>query len=68
MAWLKVPSLSPGVLVKCVRLMPSAPIAIVADTYSNLVNNIMPAVQNGWKIDDLIEGVHYVKYKASAAG
>lgn len=49
--------------VKCVRLMPGAPIAIVADTYSNLVNNIMPAVQNGWKIDDLIEGVHYVKYK-----
>lgn len=49
--------------IRCVRLMPGAPIAIVADTYSNLINNIMPAVQNGWKIDGLIEGVHYVKYK-----
>ncbi len=46
--------------IRCVRLMPGAPVAIVADTYSNLVNNIMPAVKNGWKIDGLIEGVHYV--------
>lgn len=46
---------------RCVRLMPGAPVAIVANTYSNLVNNIMPAVQNGWKLNGLIEGVHYVK-------
>lgn len=47
--------------MRCVRLMPGAPVAIVANTYSNLVDNIMPAVQNGWRIDGLVEGVHYVK-------
>lgn len=46
---------------RCVRLMPGAPVAIVANTYSNLVDNIMPAVQNGWKLCGLVEGVHYVK-------
>jgi hypothetical protein len=46
---------------RCVRLMPGAPIAIVANTYSNLIDNIMPAVQNGWKLLGLIEGVHYTK-------
>lgn len=46
---------------RCVRLMPGAPVAIVANTYANLVDNIMPAVQNGWKLSGLIEGVHYVK-------
>lgn len=49
--------------VRCIRLMPGAPIAIVADTYANLVNNIMPAVQNGWKLAGMIEGIHYIKYK-----
>lgn len=49
--------------LRCVRLMPGAPLAIVADTYTNLTNNIMPAVQNGWKLQGLIEGVHYVKGK-----
>ncbi len=47
--------------LRCVRLMPGAPIAIVANTYSNLVDNIMPAVQNGWKLQGLIEGIHYIK-------
>lgn len=46
---------------RCVRLMPGAPVAIVANTYANLVDNIMPAVQNGWKLQGFIEGVHYVK-------
>lgn len=46
---------------RCVRLMPGAPVAVVANTYSNLIDNIMPAVQNGWKIIGLVEGVHYVK-------
>lgn len=46
---------------RCVELMPGAPVAIVADTYTNLVNNIMPAVQNGWRLRGYIEGVHYVK-------
>ena len=45
----------------CVRLMPGAPICIVANTYTNLIDNIMPAVQNGWRLQGLIEGVHYVK-------
>lgn len=48
---------------RCVRLMPGAPVAIVANTYSNLIDNIMPAVQNGWRLNGLIEGVHYVKGK-----
>lgn len=48
---------------RCVRLMPGAPLAIVANTYSNLIDNIMPAVQNGWKLDGLIEGIHYIKSK-----
>lgn len=46
---------------RCMRLMPGAPVAVVANTYSNLVDNIMPAVQNGWKLMGLIEGVHYIK-------
>lgn len=46
---------------RCVRLMPGAAVAIVANTYSNLVDNIMPAVQNGWKLMGLIEGIHYIK-------
>ena len=48
-------------LDRCVRLMPGAPLAIVANTYANLVDNIMPAVQNGWRLLGLIEGIHYVK-------
>lgn len=52
---------------RCVRLMPGAPVAIVANTYSNLIDNIMPAVQNGWKLNGLIEGVHYVKGKRPPA-
>lgn len=46
---------------RCVRLMPGAPIAIVANTYTNLVDNIMPAVQNGWRLMGLQEGIHYIK-------
>lgn len=49
--------------LRCVQAMPGAPLAIVADTYTNLVNNIMPAVQNGWRLAGLIEGVHYIKGK-----
>lgn len=49
--------------LRCVRLMPGAPVAIVANTYANLVDNIMPAVQNGWRLQGLIEGVHYIKGK-----
>lgn len=49
--------------LRCVSDMPGAPLAIVADSYANLVNNIMPAVQNGWKLQGLIEGLHYIKGK-----
>ena len=49
--------------LRCVLAMPGAPLAIVADTYTNLVNNIMPAVQNGWRLAGLIEGGHYIKGK-----
>lgn len=43
--------------------MPGAPTAFVAKTYSDLINNIMPAVQNGLKLLGWIEGVHYIKGK-----
>lgn len=46
---------------RCIRLMPGAPVAIVANSYANLVNNIMPAVQNGWRLLGLSEGLHYIK-------
>lgn len=48
-------------LWRCVTMMPGAPLAIVANSYSNLVGNIMPAVQNGWRLMGWIEGVHYIK-------
>ena len=41
--------------------MPGAPTAFVARTYADLVNNIMPAVENGLKLLGWIEGVHYVR-------
>lgn len=46
--------------LRALTLMPGAPVAIVANTYSNLIDNIMPAVQNGWKLQGMIEGVHYI--------
>ena len=48
-------------IYRCVYDMPGAPLAIVANTYANLTNNIMPAVENGWRLMGWIEGVHYVK-------
>lgn len=41
--------------------MPGAPTAFVARTYADLVNNIMPAVENGLKLLGWIEGIHYVR-------
>ena len=46
---------------RCVEEMPGGAFAFVANTYSNLEDNIMPAVQKGWQLMGLIEGVHYVK-------
>ncbi len=48
-------------MYRCVHEMPGAPLAVVGNTYANLENNIMPAVENGWKLMGWIEGVHYVK-------
>lgn len=47
--------------VRCVYDMPGGAFAFAANTYSNLEGNIMPAVQKGWQLMGLIEGVHYVK-------
>ena len=46
---------------RCVEEMPGGAFAFVANTYSSLEDNIMPAVQKGWQLMGLIEGVHYIK-------
>lgn len=46
---------------RCVLDMPGAPFAFIANSYNNLHDNIMPAVQKGWQLMGLREGVHYVK-------
>lgn len=48
---------------RCVYDMPGGAFAFVANTYANLHDNIMPAVQKGWQLMGLFEGVHYVKGK-----
>lgn len=52
---------------RCIRQMPGASVAIVANTYTNLIDNIMPAVQNGWRMLGLIDGIHYIKGKRPPA-
>ena len=49
---------------RCVHEMPGAPFAFVASSYSNLKDNIMPAVQHGWQLMGMFEGMHYVFCKA----
>jgi hypothetical protein len=46
---------------RCVYDMPGGAFAFISKSYSNLEENIMPAVQNGWKLLGLIEGIHYIK-------
>lgn len=46
---------------RCVLDMAGAPLAIVANTYANLGNNIMPAIEKGWQLTGWREGLHYVK-------
>ncbi len=48
---------------KCVYEMPGAAFAFVSNTYANLQDNILPAVQKGWGLLGLVEGRDYVKYK-----
>jgi len=44
--------------------LPGAPIAWIADTFSNLSTNILPSVFEGLERKGLREGVHYVVEKA----
>lgn len=46
--------------LRCVEAMPGAPFAFVASSYSNLKDNIMPAVQHGWQLQGIYEKTHYV--------
>ena len=46
----------------CVYDMPGAALAFAANTYTNLTDNIMPAVKTGWELMGLYEGVHYSFY------
>lgn len=52
----------------CVYDMPGAPLAITANTYVNLGDNILPAVKTGWKLQGWIEGVHYIDGKRPPRG
>ena len=45
---------------RCVTSMPGAPFAFVANTYSNLENNILPAVQKGWELMGWRPDIHYL--------
>lgn len=47
----------------CVYDMPGAALAFAANTYTNLTDNIMPAVKTGWELMGLYEGVHYISNK-----
>lgn len=40
--------------------MPGCYIAIVGDTYTNLLKNVVPSIIEGWNRKGWIEGVHYV--------
>lgn len=46
--------------IRVIEDMPGAPLAFVADTYTNLATNIIPAVKMGWKRKGYIEGIDYV--------
>jgi len=48
---------------RCVYDMPGAAFAFVSNTYVNLQDNIMPAVQKGWGLLGWAEGRDYIKYK-----
>ena len=47
-------------LIDVIQDMPGAPIAWVADTFSNLTTNILPSVIEGLERRGYREGVHYV--------
>ncbi|WP_333862565.1 hypothetical protein [Sphingobacterium sp.] len=41
--------------------LPGAPVAWIADVYTNLEKNILPALEQGLKRKNLIEGIHYIR-------
>jgi len=41
--------------------LPGAPVAWVADVYTNLEKNILPALETGLKRKNLFEGKHYIR-------
>lgn len=43
--------------------MPGAQFALTADTYMNLIKNVVPALLEGWNRKGWLEGVHYVVNK-----
>jgi len=53
---------------RCVYEMPGAAFAFVSNTYNNLQDNILPAVQKGWNLLGWKEGRDYVKYKRPPDG
>lgn len=40
--------------------MPQSYLAIIGDTYSNLLKNVVPSLLEGWNRKGWVEGVHYV--------
>lgn len=50
-------------LIDLVEDMPGAPVAWVADTFTNLQTNILPSVLEGLERKGYIEGVHFVVEK-----
>ena len=40
--------------------MPHSYIALVGDTYTNLLKNVVPAIVEGWNRKGWVEGIHYV--------
>lgn len=49
-----------SLLIELVYELPGAPIAWIADTFSNLSSNILPSVLEGLERKGFREGVHYV--------
>ena len=52
-----------SILIELIYELPGAPIAWIADTFSNLSSNILPSVFEGLERKGFKEGVHYVVEK-----
>lgn len=51
-------------MIDIIEDLPGAPFAFVADTYVNLITNILPAIFQGWERHGFYEHVHYVMEEA----